>query len=215
MKRPPDISISRLTLYARFLDEFVREKGAKATINSAELAQALDMNPHQIRKDLSYFGKFGARGVGYKAEELRAHICSILGLGRQWNLCLCGVGNLGTALCAYAGFRSLHLNIVAAFDSDPRKVGSTVQGIRVSALRDIRRLVRERRIDIALIAVPQEAAPRVTALFVRAGVRAILNFAPVKLTVPARVKLRTVDFSTELLNLTHFLSGSAANARGT
>jgi redox-sensing transcriptional repressor len=113
MKRPPDISINRLAVYLRFLEDCWKEKGPKATINSEELARYLDMNPHQIRKDLSYFGRFGERGVGYHTEDLKNRIAQILGLDKKWNLCICGAGNLGSALCAYRGFRQMNLNIVA------------------------------------------------------------------------------------------------------
>ena len=104
MKRPPDISISRLAIYLRFLEDYLKEKGENCSINSEELARYLDISSHQIRKDLSYFGKFGERGKGYQVNELKEKINRILGLGRRWNLCLCVMGNLGSALFAYRGF---------------------------------------------------------------------------------------------------------------
>lgn len=206
MKRPPEISISRLAIYARFLDDYIKEKGPRAAINSKELAQFLDINPHQIRKDLSYFGKFGERGLGYRVGELRDKISRILGLRESWNLCLCGMGNLGTALLAYKGFRQMRLDIVAIFDNDPKKIGTRINGIVVSHPKRIKQLVKKLNIAIAIITVPQGAAQEIVGALVRAGVRAILNFAPVKLSVPRRVKLRNVDLATELVNLTHFLS---------
>jgi len=115
MKRPPDISISRLAVYLRFLEDYIKDKGTKSTVNSEELARFLDISPHQIRKDLSYFGKFGERGLGYRIEELKDNIHQILGLRRKWRLCLCGMGNLGSALFSYRGFRQIHLDIVAIF----------------------------------------------------------------------------------------------------
>ncbi|MFA5156541.1 MAG: redox-sensing transcriptional repressor Rex [Candidatus Omnitrophota bacterium] len=206
MNRPPDISINRLAVYLRFLEGFVEEKGADSTINSEELARFLDINPHQIRKDLSYFGKFGERGKGYRAEELRDKLRKILGLEKKWNLCLCGMGNLGSALFAYGGFRQLHLDIVAVFDNDPHKIGESVKGVKIFAPDKISRVAKQLHIDIAIIAVPPQAAQAVTDKLITAGVRAILNFAPVKLNVPASVKLRNVDLSTQLINLTYFLS---------
>jgi len=208
MRRPPDISISRLAVYLRFLEDFVKEKGPHSTINSEELAKFLDINPHQIRKDLSYFGKFGERGKGYRPEELKDKLSQILGLAKKWNLCLCGMGNLGSALFAYQGFRQLHLDIVAIFDNDPDKIGKAVRGVKIFSSDKISRVVKQLNINIAIVAVPPQAAQAVTDKLTSAGVRAILNFAPTKLDVPASVKLRNVDLSTQLINLTYFLSSS-------
>lgn len=206
MKHHPDISITRLARYLRFLEDYQKEKDAKATINSEELARFLDMNPHQIRKDLSYFGKFGERGVGYRSGELKDKIRQILGLRREWKLCLCGVGNLGSALLAYRGFKDIDLVIAAAFDNDPKKIGSKTQGVRVFSSKRIVSVARKLSIDIAMIAVPAPAAQPVANKLIDAGIRAILNFAPVTLNVPQKVKLRNVDLSTELIHLTYFLS---------
>jgi len=206
MRRPPDISITRLAIYLRFLEDYIKEKGPQSTINSAQLAQFLNINPHQIRKDLSYFGKFGERGVGYYTEELRYKIAKILGLSKRWNLCLCGAGSLGSALLAYRGFRQMQLDILAAFDSDQAKVGRAIRGVKVYNAHDITSVVKELNIDIAIIAVPTQAAQEITDKLIDAGIRAILNFAPIKIIVPKDVKLRNVDLSTELINLTYFLS---------
>jgi len=209
MRRPPQISISRLAVYLRFLEDYIKEKGPQATINSEALAKFLDINPHQIRKDLSYFGKFGERGVGYRVKELIDTISRILGLQRPWNLCLCGLGNLGSALLAYNGFRQMHLTIVAIFDNDPEKIGTKIRGVAVSSPRQIPGLVKKLNITIAIIAVPQAVAQGIADALLRAGVRAILNFAPVKLTMPPHVKLRNADFSAELVHLTHYLSSAS------
>ena len=206
MPRPPDISITRLAVYLRFLEDYSEENYGRATINSEELARFLDMNPHQIRKDFSYFGKFGERGVGYRIKEQKDAIRQILGLHKKWNLCLCGLGNLGSALFAYRGFREMNLNIVAVFDDDPKKVGKTIQGIEVFLPKHIKHLVKQLHIAIAIIAVPSLEAQGIVDKLTVAGIRAILNFAPVKLNAPTRVKLRNVDLATELINLTHFLS---------
>lgn len=206
MRRPPEISISRLAIYLRFLEDYIKEKGPRSTINSRELAYFLDINHHQIRKDLSYFGKFGERGVGYRTEELKEKINNILGLGRKWNLCLCGMGNLGSALLAYQGFRLMRLNIVAVFDNDKKKIGKLFQGVKVYSPESITAVVKRLNINIAIIAVPHMAAQKIADRLTRARIRAILNFAPVKLSVPADVKLRNVDLATELINLCYFLS---------
>jgi len=206
MKRPPDISITRLAIYLRFLEDYLRAKGPQATINSTELAGFLDINHHQIRKDLSYFGKFGKQGIGYPVEELKDKISRILGLGKERYLCLCGLGNLGSALLAYRGFKQKNLNIVAVFDNDPVKIGRTVAGVKVYGPKAIIPVVKRFNIDIAIVAVPQAAAQDIADRLIKAGIRAILNFAPLKLNVPKRVRLRDVDLSAELINLTYFIS---------
>jgi len=206
MRRPPSASITRLAMYSRFLEEYMIVKGAQSTINSQQLANFLDINPHQIRKDLSYFGKFGKRGLGYRVKELYEEINRILGLQRSWNMCLCGLGNLGSALAVYNGFRRMHLNIVAIFDNDPKKIGTKVGDIVVSHPRFIQQKVKRLNIEIAIITVPQASAQSIANSLVDAGIRAILNFAPVRLNAPSYVKLRNVDLATELVSLTHFLT---------
>ena len=190
MKRPPNISITRLAIYLRLLEDYLRARDAKSTINSEELARFLNMNPHQIRKDLSYFGKFGERGVGYRIDELKEGISRILGLDKKWNLCLCGLGNLGYALFAYKGFRELGFNIKAIFDSDEKKIGRRLSGIKIYSPKNIQKIIKEMKIDIAIITAPTAAAQYLTDRLVKAGIRAILNFAPLKLNVPERVRLR-------------------------
>jgi len=206
MKRPPSISINRLAVYLRFLDHYSKDGEAKSTISSGEFAQSLEINPNQIRKDLSYFGKFGRQGIGYNIKELKEQISKILGLYKKWNLCLCGAGNLGCALSSYRGFREINLNIVAVFDNEPAKINKKIQGIKIYSPKEIRRVVKKLGIDIAIIAVSADAAQEIAERLVDSGIRAILNFAPVKINVPSSVKLRNVDLSTELINLTYFLS---------
>jgi len=211
MKRPPGISINRLAVYLRFLETYSKEGDARSTISSEEFARSLDINPNQIRKDLSYFGKFGRQGIGYNIKELKEQISKILGLHKKWNLCLCGAGNLGSALSSYRGFREMNLNIVAIFDNDPAKINKKIQGIRIYNSKEIKRVIKKLKIDIAIITVPAAAAREISERLVTAGIRAILNFAPVKIGVPSSVKLRNVDLSTELINLTYFLSSASAS----
>lgn len=206
MMRPPEISINRLAIYYRFLSDYLKEKGENSTINSEDLARSLDINPHQIRKDLSYFGKFGSPGVGYRVKELRDSIGQILGLNKKWNLCICGVGNLGSALFAYKGFKEMNLDVVALFDNDERKVGRNLEGVNIYSTKGMGPVIKWLNIEIAIIAVPAQAAQALASELVGSGVRAILNFAPIQLNVPKKVKLRNVDLSNELLTLTHFLS---------
>jgi len=209
MKQPPEISISRVAVYLRFLEDYLKENGPQSTINSSQLAKFLNINHHQIRKDLSYFGKFGEPGVGYRADELKERISKILGLRKKWNLCLCGLGNLGSALFAYKGFKVMNLNIVAIFDSNPRKIGRTINQVKVYDPANMQGVIDKMGVNMAIIAVPTEAAQDTVDKLVRSDVRAILNFAPIKLSIPAGVKLRNVDLATELINLTYFLSSSA------
>ncbi len=206
MNRPPEISVSRLAVYLRFLEDYSRQPGAKNTINSQEMAKLLNLNPHQIRKDFSYFGKFGERGIGYRIPELVTKMRKVLGLDRSWNLCLCGMGNLGSALFAYQGFREKNLNIVAVFDTNPAKVGKLIRGVSIYHPDKIREIVKRLKIDIAILAVPSHAVQEIANELVAAGIRAVLNFAPLKPTLPRNVSLRNVDFSTDLSNLTYFLS---------
>ncbi len=206
MKQPPQISISRLVLYLRFLEDYLVGKGSNSTIKSTQLARFLKINPHQIRKDLSYFGKFGERGIGYRVEELKNKISQILGLNRNWRLCLCGIGNLGSALFAYRGFKQMRLSILAVFDSDPKKIGNVMKGVRIYSVDSIPEVVRKLKIDIAVIIAPGSSAQSIADKLARSGIKAILNFAPVKLNVAQRLKLRNVDLSTEFNHLTYFLS---------
>lgn len=206
MKQPPQISISRLALYLRFLEDYLLEHGANSTIKSTQLARFLKINPHQIRKDLSYFGKFGERGIGYRVEELKNKISRILGLNRNWRLCLCGMGNLGSALFAYRGFKQMRLTILAVFDSDPKKIGKVIKNVRIYSVENIPEVVKKLKIDIAVITAPGIAAQSIADKLAGSGIKAILNFAPIKLTVPERIKLRNVDLSTEFNYLTYFLS---------
>lgn len=209
MKKPPGISINRLAVYLRFLGQCSKHGEAQNTISSGEFARSLEINPNQIRKDLSYFGKFGRQGIGYDVKELKEQISKILGLHKKWNLCICGAGNLGSALAFYRGFRQMSLNIVAIFDSDPAKIHKKLCGIKIYSPQEIKRAVKELKIDIAIIAVPADAAVEIAEKLIQAGVRAILNFAPVKINVPAGIRLCDVDLSTELINLTYFLSSQA------
>jgi redox-sensing transcriptional repressor len=206
MKQPPQVSISRLALYLRFLEDYLLEHGPNSTIKSTQLARFLNINPHQIRKDLSYFGKFGERGIGYRVEELKNKISQILGLDRNWRLCLCGMGNLGSALFAYRGFKQMRLSILAVFDSDHKKIGKVMKGVRIYSVESIPEVVKKFKIDIAVITAPSVAAQSIADKLARSGIKAILNFAPVKLNVPQRLKLRNVDLSTEFNYLTYFLS---------
>lgn len=205
MKKPSRDTISRLALYLRALQELSKARPSP-TISSQDLAKELNISPDSLRRDLWYFGQFGRRGVGYSIESLKNKISHILGLNRSWNVCICGVGNLGSALLAYKGFKEHNLNIAAGFDVDPRKMYKKKSGVMIYPLDDMKKIVASREIEIAIIATPTAGAMLILNKLISCKVRAILNFAPVKLTAPPSVKLRNVDLSTELFNLTHFLS---------
>ncbi len=200
------MTIRRLSIYARCLAE-LEEDGIK-TISSQELAERFNLNSAQMRKDLAYCGEFGVRGIGYYVARLRAELRKILGLDREWPVALVGFGNLGSALVHYKGFARQGFRIVAIFDDDPAKTDREVDGIRVFAVRDIAREVHARGVQIAIIAVPADAAQAVADVLVAAGIKTVLNFAPARLRVPPDVRAKDVDLSIELETLSFYLAKS-------
>lgn len=201
------MTVRRLSIYSRCLAQ-LEEDGVK-TISSQELAERLHLNSAQVRKDLAYFGAFGIRGIGYYVANLRVELGRLLGLDREWRVALVGFGNLGSALFHYRGFSRHGFRIVAIMDDDPMKAGRAVDGLTVLPLGELPRAVKQQGIQIGVIAVPAEAAQTVADRLVAAGVRAILNFAPVRLKVSKDVRLQNVDLSIELENLSfHLVQGS-------
>lgn len=192
----PDATVARLPLYLRALYE-LHDQGDE-TVSSDGLAQAAGVNSAQVRKDLSYLGSHGVRGVGYAVGDLLDHIAAVLGLNRDWRVLLVGVGNLGRALASYGGFRERGFKIAALVDADPGKVGRSVGDHQVEPLEDLDTVVAREDVSIAVLAVPADAAQTVADRLVTAGVTAILNFAPAHLEVPAHITVRKVDLSTEL-----------------
>lgn len=204
----PEATIKRLSIYMRVLRDL--EKKGVEVISSAELADICGVNAAQIRKDLTYFGEFGVRGVGYYVKELHFDIRKVLGLNQKRNVALIGVGNLGRALASYRSFAEHGYVFVAAFDVDSQKVGTFLpSGIAIEHLDELPRVAREKRIEIAIITTPAEAAQEAVDAAVRAGIRGILNFAPVQVSVPDHVKLKRVDLTTEFDNLVYHLSSGA------
>lgn len=195
-RRIPEATVARLPLYLRSLIEFA-ERGTQ-TISSRHLAQAAGVNSAQLRKDLSFLGSHGTRGVGYAVEELLDHISHVLGLTRDWRVVVVGVGNLGRALASYGGFAERGFQLAALVDADPNIIGLEVAGHVVEPLEDLPEIVRREDVTIAVLAVPPEAAQEVVDRLVSAGVTAILNFAPARLDVPSHVRVRRVDLSTEM-----------------
>jgi redox-sensing transcriptional repressor len=200
----PEMTIRRLSIYTRCLLQ-LEEDGVK-TVSSQELADRFNLNSAQVRKDLAYFGEFGVRGIGYYVSGLKAELQRILGLDREWPVALIGFGNLGSALFHYRGFTRQGFRIAAIFDEDPSKVVHEVEATPIFASRDLAREVKARGIQIAIVAVPMEAAQAVADQLVAAGIKAILNFAPARIKVPRDVRLKNVDLSIELETLSFYLA---------
>jgi redox-sensing transcriptional repressor len=185
------------------------------TISSRALAEQFRLNAAQIRKDLAYFGEFGVRGVGYYVKDLKQQLRTILGLDRNVQVAILGAGNLGLALADYPGFRQEGFSIVALLDAERSKVGQHSRGgVQIHDISELRRLVKQHSIDIAVVAVPAESAQGVVDTAVQAGVRAILNFSPGTLKVPAGVKLKNVDLTVSLESLSFFLARGDAESHG-
>jgi redox-sensing transcriptional repressor len=201
----PEACVARLSLYVRELTRLNAQR--VEFVSSRRLAQQLGLTDAQVRRDLSYFGQFGTSGRGYEVERLHGRLTSILGVaGRTWNVALAGVGNLGSALLAYGGFKERGFTFRAAIDADHGKIGRTICGVPISPPQQLGALIKKHQIRIGLIAVPVEAAQAVCDQFVRSGVRAIVNFAPVRLEVPSSVWLRVVDLAVELETLAFYLA---------
>src|SRR5882672_9655447 len=203
----PEMTIRRLSVYTRCLLQ-LEEDGVK-TVSSQELAERFNLNSAQVRKDLAYFGEFGVRGIGYYVSGLKAELRRILGLDREWPVALVGFGNLGSALFHYKGFSRQGFSIVAIFDDDPAKVNRRVDSTPMFSTGDVRRELQARGIKIAIVAVPAESAQAVTDLLVEGGIKAVLNFAPARLRVPAGVQLKNVDLSIDLETLSFYLARSS------
>ncbi len=192
----PDATVARLPVYLRALTTLI-DQGV-ATCSSNELAEQAGVNPAKLRKDLSYLGSYGTRGVGYDVEYLRYQIAREIGQTQDWDVVIVGVGNLGSALSAYQGFSTRGIRVAALVDSDPSRVGTVVSGITVTSLDDLDTVIAERGVSIGIIATPGEAAQPVADRLVAAGITSILNFAPAVVQVPEGVDLRKVDLSIEL-----------------
>jgi redox-sensing transcriptional repressor len=195
-RRLPPATVARLTLYLRALNAMLGEGSDRAS--SEELAEAAGVSSSNVRKDLSYLGSYGTRGVGYEVQYLSRHISAALGLTQDWRVAIVGAGNLGRALARYAGFESRGFDIVALLDADQMVVGNEIGWLRVSDVKDLETVLRRTRTNMVVLALPAAVAQEVCDRVIAAGVRSILSFAPVVLQVPASVNLRKVDMATEL-----------------
>ncbi len=203
MKKISESTVRRLSLYHRFVQD--AEARGLETISSADLARRGGTTSAQVRKDLSLFGSFGKRGLGYSLAELREALRDILGLNRSWRVALVGAGKIGGALFSYAAFQQRGFDIRAVFDADPQKIGQVWGGLTVLPDSAMERVLPEEGIEIVIVAVPAGAAQGVVDRVVSSGVCAILNFAPVRLRTPAGIALRNVDMAVELEGLSFAL----------
>ncbi len=200
-----ELTTNRLSIYLRCLNELGVE--GTQTISSQALADRFHLNAAQIRKDLAYFGEFGVRGVGYYVKDLQRNLRQILGLDRRLRVAIMGAGNLGLALADYPGFRQEGFEIAALFDVANEKIGEKSRGgVPIVDVRELKRVARRERIDIAVIAVPAPHAQPVVEQVVTAGIKAILNFSPGALSVPDNVKLKSVDLTVSLESLSFYLA---------
>ena len=199
----PEVVITRLPQYIRVLNSLL-DAGVDV-ISSQQLGEQLQVTPAQIRKDLSYLGRFGKQGRGYNVSYLATELKQILGLNRRWNVCLVGVGRLGRAILSYPGFAPEGFEVVAAFETDAAIVGQTISGLRIQPIEELARTVIRQNISIGIIAVPSAVAQKVVRRLTECGIKAILNYAPVYPQVPPQVKVRNVDPVLSLQSMTYYL----------
>ena len=204
LNKIPQAAVPRLSLYYRAL----LESRGKDYISSEELSKLTNFTAAQVRRDLTYFGQFGTPGKGYAIDGLKQAILAILGTDKNWDVALVGVGNLGSALLSYKGFAAQGFKVVCAFDSDLRKVGKTLEGIKIQDTSELEHTIRERNIHIVIVATSAESAQAVVDMLIKSGAKGILNFAPIRPQAPASVKLLNIDLSIELERLAYFLTRS-------
>ncbi|MDE2944959.1 MAG: redox-sensing transcriptional repressor Rex [Gemmatimonadota bacterium] len=202
--RISDSTVRRLSLYLRMLRDL--ERAGAEFVSSSQLAEPSGATSAQVRKDLSHFGSFGKRGRGYSVEGLVRALEEILGLSRSWRLALVGVGKIGSALLGYGGLAARGFDVVAAFDVDETKIGTWAYGLRIRPMTDLGPVIAECRAEIGVVATPTEVAAEIAVELERAGVGAILNFAPIELSEVNGVPIRTVDIVLELEGLSYLMS---------
>jgi redox-sensing transcriptional repressor len=206
----PDVVIDRLPVYARALA--LLERNGRQVVSSQELGTQLGVTPAQIRKDLSYFGRFGKQGRGYSVRRLLDELQQILGLDREWTMVLVGVGQLGRAILAYGGFGPQGFRIVGAFDADAACVGQQIGDLCVQPASDLETVLKRQPVDIGIVATPAQHAQGVIDRLVDCGVKAILNYAPIAAHVPPHVHIKDIDPVLSLQSMTFYLKGQMAPA---
>ena len=199
-----ELTTNRLSIYLRCLNELAAE--GERSVSSETLATRFHLNSAQIRKDLAYFGEFGVRGVGYNIVDLRDHLTKILGLDKEHRVAIIGAGRLGTALAHYYGIQKTNFKVAALFDADAEKFGQHFGGIEIFDIKNFSEVAKKANIDVAVIAVPAEFAQNVLEMITKAGIKAVMNFAPTPLRVSGDVKLKTVDLTISLESLSYYLA---------
>jgi redox-sensing transcriptional repressor len=204
VKRIAESTVRRLSAYLRFLEDF--ESRGLTTISSEELARRGGTTSAQVRKDLSFFGSFGKRGLGYSVPELAGRLREILGLGRTWRVIIIGAGKIGAALTQYRGFRQRGFKVLAAYDRNPQAIGRKLDGTPVRDMATLERDIAKEKPHIVVLTVPAEEAQAVLDRVVKAGIKAVLNFAPTQLQAPPDVTIKTVNMAMELESLSFALT---------
>lgn len=207
-KKIPYVVINRLSIYYRCLERIseVKNLGDFEVISSSEMAEITGINSAQIRKDLAYFGEFGKRGVGYSLKNLSKELKNILGLDKKWPIIIVGAGNLGQALINYKGLEKRGFVIEGIFDNSPIKIGKKLRQIIIQDVKEIENFIKKKNIKIAVLTVPATSAQEVADRMVKGGIKAILNFAPIRIILSPEVKIHNVDLSIEFEGLTYYLS---------
>jgi redox-sensing transcriptional repressor len=207
----PEVVIDRLPVYARTLT--LLSKQGREVVSSQELGAQLGVTPAQIRKDLSYFGRFGKQGRGYNVKRLLEELRQILGLTRDWSMVLVGVGKLGQAIVAYGGFAPQGFRIIEAFDADPKIIGTKVNGLAVKSVTSLPEVLHGQKIDIGIVAVPAASAQQVIDALVASGVKGILNYAPIAPQVPPHVRIKDIDPVLSLQSMTYYVKNVGPPAK--
>ncbi|HOK57290.1 MAG TPA: redox-sensing transcriptional repressor Rex [bacterium] len=195
----PEDTIRRLPIYLRNLLNLQKE--GKKIVSSKEITFSLNILPEQFRKDLSYFGKFGKRGVGYEVDNLIKVLEKIIGIDKEIKVILVGVGRLGSALIRYKGFSSMNMRIVGAFDNDTSKIGTKIDEIKIMGMEEMDGFLKKEKIKVGIICVPSDKAQKVAEYMVKSGIKGILNFAPISLNLPKNIFVSYVDMASELGSL--------------
>jgi len=207
-KKIPYVAINRLSIYYRCLERIseVKNLGDFEVISSSEMAEITGINSAQIRKDLAYFGEFGKRGVGYSLKNLSKELKNILGLDKKWPIIIVGAGNLGQALINYKGLEKRGFVIEGIFDNSPIKIGKKLRQIIIQDVKEIENFIKKKNIKIAVLTVSATSAQEVADRMVKGGIKAILNFAPIRIILSPEIKIHNVDLSIEFEGLTYYLS---------
>lgn len=210
-KKIPEGAIERLAQYLDCLMEL--KKNGYGTVSSRDIGEAIDINPAQIRRDLALFGSFGKRGVGYDTNDLINRIRKIMGSDEQHKIAVIGAGNLGSAIISYGKFKTHGFSVVAVFDIDPEKIGQKIGNLTVIDLKELKRQIIDKNVSIGVIATPPGVAQDITDLLVKAGVKIVLNYAPVIVTARGSVTIHNTSPLKELLYTMYYLSGSGKRKR--